>query len=330
MKKTPGKSAIYICAAIMAASLFFDLYAASRFIYRDKLGREVTVEAPVKRAVLLTTYELIPALGVRDQVAATGRWARDNDLMKAAGYGPSDFDVTGTGSDINMEKLISLKPDLVISWTFRSAQIYFIEKQGIPVISIYPDGIDELYEVIRLHAGAFGKVKRGEECVSSMKSIFSLVKSRSAKIPASSKQRVLCLGSRPLCVSGSGGMNSDLIKITGGINCADEIGERNCDVPLERIIRWNPDVIFIWGNATYGPDYIINNPQWRHINAVKNRRVFWFPDWNTWSPRVAVVTLWMAMKIYPEIYSDVSFNSITDRFMRDVFGIPYKRMEQVE
>ena len=92
---------------------------------------------------------------------------------------------------------------------------------------------------------------------------------------------------------------------------------------MEQIIAWNPDVIFIWGNAKYDVQSILENPQWRHIEAVMHRAVYKAPKWSNWSPRIAPLALWMAKKTYPYYYRDVDLNRITDDFMRKVFGVPY-------
>lgn len=319
----------FTCFLIAAACIFTSGFAVpGRVTYTDKLSRQVNVTLPVKRAVLLTTYELIPALGIWDSIAATGRWSQSNDLMLAAGYDMSGMPSTGSGTDINMETMLKIRPDLVISWTFRSEQVYFMEKHGLTVISIYPDSMDELYDVILLHGRVFGKEKKAGYCISKMKEIFNTIKTRSSR--AKVKKRILCTGSRPTSVSGSSGMNNDIIKLIGAANCASGISPRNCEIPLEKIIRWDPEVIFIWGNATYSADDILANPAWRHISAVKNRAVYKLPPWSTWSPRVAPATLWMAMKVYPELYSDINFRKTADTFMRAVFGIPYRGMAQVE
>lgn len=306
------------------------LTAAEILSYKDKSGRVVKINIPVKRAVLLTTYELIPALGIGDQISATGKWANTNDLMMASSGYLSNLQSVGSGIDINMETMLKIRPDLVVSWTFRQEQVKFMADKGLTVISIYPDSLPELYDVMKLHGRLFGKEKRMNYCLSEMDRIFSMIKKRTAKIKNSEKQKVIWLGSRPTGVSGAGGLTNDIITLIGAVNCGAEIGGRNSDVSIEKIIRWNPDVIFIWGNATYGAPDILDNAQWRHVRAVKDRRVYKAPDWSTWSPRVAPVALWMAMRTYPSLYRDVNFSKTADNFYRKVFNIPYSRVNQVE
>lgn len=296
----------------------------------DKLGRNVRVQVPVKRGVLLTTYELVPALGIWDGICASGKWANNNDIMKACGKNTGGLPSVGSGADVNMEVMMKLRPDAVVSWTFRPEQLKFMEERGLTVISIYPDSLNELIDVIRMHGRIFDKEKRAEFCIARMNEIFSLIKKRSLKIRPAERQKVLYLGSRPTGVSGKSGMTNDIIELIGGINSAAEIGERNADVSLEKIIRWNPDIIFIWGNAIYSADDIKNNPQWRHINAVKNGRVYKSPDWSNWSPRIAPVALWMARKTYPELYKDINFSSYVEPFFIKIFGLSYRKVKPVE
>ena len=75
--------------------------------YTDKLGRVVKVSVPVKRAVFFESYELIPALGVWDEVVGVGRWAYENDLIRATRPDiEQSIPSMGTGTDINIEALL--------------------------------------------------------------------------------------------------------------------------------------------------------------------------------------------------------------------------------
>lgn len=321
---------VILQSCFIITGLLYSPLSAEVVSCKDKTGKIVNVQVPVKRAVLLTTYELIPALGIWDQIAASGKWTNSNDLIRASGRNLSSLPSVGSGIDINMESMMKIRPDLVVSWTFRQEQVNFMEDKGLTVISIYPDSMAELYEVLKLHGRLFGKEKRMDYCLSRMDEIFSLIKKRSCKIKNSEKQKVLWLGGRPTGVSGAAGLTNDIIKLIGAVNSASEIGGRNSDVSVEKIIRWNPDVIFIWGNATYGASDILNNPQWKHIKAVKDGRVYKAPEWSTWSPRVAPVALWMAIRTYPSFYKDINFEEVTDNFYRKVFNIPYSMVKKIE
>jgi len=320
----------FLSILILSISLLSVSWAAT-MTYTNKLGRAVNIPVPVKRAVFFQTYELIPALGIWDRVIGIARWAYDNDLMKAA---KPDIEKSvpspGSGMDVNIETLLKLKPDVVITWTSKPETVRFMEEKGLKVIAIYPESLEEFYAVMRLHGRLFGKEKKAEHCIARMESIFKLIKERVRKIPGNKRKKVLWLGGKSTSVACGIGVTNDVFKLIGGVNPAAQIPRRNADVPIERIIAWNPDVIFIWGNAGYQVQDIRNSPQWRSIKATREGRVYKAPEWSTWSPRLAPMALWMAMKTYPEYFRDINLDRVMDEFYKKVFGIACSRVKKIE
>jgi len=300
-----------------------DVFGES-LILRDKLGRNVSVQLPVRRAVLFETYELTAALGVWDRIAGISRYAYENDLVLAL---KPDIAKTipsaGSGVDVNIESLLRLRPDLVITWTFKPESIRFMEEKGLKVIALYPESLSELYETMRLQGRLFGKEKKVEACIVRMKKMFAMIRNRCRAVPVGKRKKVIWLGGKQTTVSGGTGINNDLIGLMNALNPAASQQERSVDVSMERIVAWDPDVVFIWGSAKYGSSDLIGSPLWRHVNAIRKDRVYKAPKWGTWSPRLAVVALWMAMKTYPEQFRDVDFEKTTGDFYRAVYGISY-------
>jgi iron complex transport system substrate-binding protein len=163
-----------------------------------------------------------------------------------------------------------------------------------------------------------------------MEEIFSLIRSRTANIAVTRRKKAIYLTGKPTKVNGRIGVTQDLFTMMGLDNGGREINERSTEVSLERIISWNPDLIFIWGSARSSAADLINNPQWRYIKAIKNRDVHKEPRWGTWSPRLAPIALWMAATAYPERFRDIDLNKTIDRFYREVYGIPYSKVTQIE
>ncbi|MDP2268209.1 MAG: ABC transporter substrate-binding protein, partial [Deltaproteobacteria bacterium] len=108
---------------IVPASLTY----AGTVNYQDKLGRTVILSVPVKRAVLFETYELTAALGVLDRIAGISRYANENDLMLAVKPDiAKTIPAAGSGGDVNIEALLRLRPDLVLTWTFKPETVRFM------------------------------------------------------------------------------------------------------------------------------------------------------------------------------------------------------------
>lgn len=299
--------------------------------YRDKMGRTVSIRTPVRRAVLFETYELLPVTGAWDRVAGLSRYAFDNDLLRAAN--PAALRAipnAGNAMDSNAEALLRLKPDLVLTWSVNPDGVSFLERKGLTVIAVYPESISELYGVMRLQGRLFGRERQVEAAIARMEEIFTLICKRVAGIPPSRRKRAIFLTGKQTRVNGRIGVTHDLFRLMGLENGAAGIDERSREVPLELIISWNPDLIFIWGSARYRVADLTGNSQWRHIRAVKSGMVFKEPKWGTWSPRLAPIALWMAAKAYPERFRDVNIDETIDRFYRQVYGIPYAGVRRIE
>jgi iron complex transport system substrate-binding protein len=318
---------------LVLSFIWVEVLQAETLRITDKLGRTVMVDVPVKRAVIVITYELIPALNLWNQVVGVSRWAEEVcGLYRAILNENPNFrrQTVGVGSDLNIEAVLKLNPDLVITWTYNPNTIWFLEKKGIKVIGIYPDSLQELYEVMRLHGKLFGKEKRVEEVIKEMEKIFNLIRARVSKISPEKRKRVIHLGGKPTTIFCGIGITNDVIKLIGGINPASSIKERNADVSIERIIQWNPDVIFIRGSTGYDENWLYGNSQWKYVKAVREKSVYKLPRWSTWSPRIAPIALYMAMRVYPEYFRDVDFEKVADNFYKKVFGISYYKVKRYE
>lgn len=322
-----------LCHALFSLLLLLSAFAtpSAAFTYRDKMGRTVTVTTPVKRAVLYETYELLPVTGAWNQVAGLSRYAYRNDLLQVINANRlRRIPDAGSAMDTNAELLLKLKPDVVLTWTVNPVAVRFLEQKGLTVISVYPESINELYGVMRMQGRLFGQEKRVEAAIARMEGLFSLIRKRVAGMPSSQRKKALYLTGKQTRANGRIGVTNDLFNLMGLKNAGNEINERSREVPLERIISWNPDLIFIWGGARYSAAELTNTPQWRHIKAVRNGAVFKEPKWGTWSPRLAPIALWMASRAYPDRFRDIDIDKTIDRFYRDLYGIPYARVRRIE
>jgi iron complex transport system substrate-binding protein len=231
----------------------------------------------------------------------------------------------GSGVDINMEALMKLKPDLVITWVYKPENVKYMDEHGIKSIAVYPDSVGELYDLIRFQGKIYQRENEAANIITRMDGVFNLIHSRVDNIPHSQRKKVIWIGGRPNTVAGASGLTDNILNMVGGRNVAGGVQQRNADVSIETIIGWNPDVIFIWGNAKYSAEDILKSPQWSHVKAVREGQVFKAPEWSTWSPRLAPVCLWMSMKVYPEKYKNVNLYAVTEAFDRSVFNMSIGR-----
>lgn len=288
---------------------------------KDKLGHQVAVSVPVRRAVFLSLYEFIPVLGVGDKVVGVNRWAFDHSTLEPT-LKQRGIPSVGTGSNVNVERILALEPDLVILWSYKPEMVEFLAARGLKVLAVYPDSLEELYEVMDLCGRLFGVEGRAKEVRSLMEGMFEMIRSPVSRVTFEQRRKVLWVWQEPTRVSGSLGLQQDLTGWIGAVNPAGGFPTRYANVSLEQIVAWNPDVIFIWGHATYGAERLLESPQWKSVRAVRDGRVFKAPKVDSWSPSVALLALWMAQKTYPECFSGMSLHPMARTFHMQCFGVP--------
>jgi len=313
-----------VLVVVQAAILFWAVSApanASAFTVKDAAGNDIEITPPVSRVVFLSLYELIPVFDVWDRVVGLNRWAFDNELLKRFPQ-LKEIPSIGTADTVNIEVLLALHPDLVITWSYKPEVDDFLARRGLKVISVYPDSLEELYAVIDLCGRLFQKEDRAREVLSLMEKSFAATASKVSQIPPENRRKVIWLWGKPTTVSGGTGLQHELTKLIGGINPAEGIQTLHPEVSMESIVSWNPDVIFIWGSARYGPEELLSGPQWKSIKAVRDGKVFKAPDLTTWSPTICSLTLWMAWKTYPEHFDRKEISEDVLRFNQKCFRIP--------
>lgn len=138
-------------AAILITGLAGMLSALPCFSFTvmDKTGKEVEISPPVGRVILLSLYELIPVLDLWDRVVGINRWALDNELLKRHPQ-LAGIPAVGTGEAVNIEAVIALEPELVITWSYKPEVAEFLSRKGLKTLSVYPESLDELYRAIEM------------------------------------------------------------------------------------------------------------------------------------------------------------------------------------
>ena len=290
----------------------------------DKLGNRVEIAVPVKRAVLLSLYELIPVFDVWDNVVGLNRWAFENAVLKLSPKLKS-IPAVGTGMDVNAEAIMALHPDLVVTWSYQPEVVEYLKRKWLQVIAVYPDSLSELYDVFDMFGQLFQKESRAKAIRSRMEELFELISAAVSGIPPDKRRKVLTLWQKPTRVTCRFGLQQDLIKIIGAFNPAEVIEQTHAEVSLEQILAWNPDVIFIWGHAGYGPEDLLGSSQWQTVKAIKEGRVYKAPLVDTWSPSTGVLALWMAQKTYPECFKGIDVGEVARQFHMEAFGAPLQR-----
>jgi iron complex transport system substrate-binding protein len=229
----------------------------------------VFAQPPQRIISLLPSHtEILFALGAADIVA----------VSNFCDYPPQTASLEKVGDYYNpdIEKILSLKPTLVLTggWKSASASVR-LSRAGINVLEI-PDAasISAIYVNIRRIGAAVGRTK--EAAVLSKRTV-AAVAAVSKKYAAAKRMRVYIELDAPHWTAGSASFLNDVLEKAGGENIFRDLKEPYSQVSWEAVVERNPEVILFLSSAK--TDFA-SLPGAGAISAVKNGRVITSLDKN--------------------------------------------------
>lgn len=207
----------------------------------------------------------------------------------------------GNWDFVNLEQLVSIRPDLVIIWSSQKESIERIEKLNIPVYSIFLDDFNDIYKEIRDFGFLFNKKSRADSLIYITKDRIKFYKNHANKDKLSGAYFMWTQGL--LETSGKHSTVSELLEYAGLRNVCD-MKEEHVNVNIEKLYEWNPEIIVMWHNERIDPVDVISNKQFSGIAAVKNKKVFELPE-------IFQCDFWTLKFVYP-VYLMHNWNSGTE------------------
>lgn len=269
----------------------------------DDLGKEVTLPAAPQRLVSLSpsNTEILFALGLGEKVVGVDDYSN---------YPPEAAAVPKIGgfSKPNVEKVVALKPDLVLATGMHQQAVDRLEEMGIAVAVVNAKTVDEVLESIKWVGRATGAEDRAARVVAEMEERIRRVQALVRDIPEEKKPLVYYeVYSDPLMSAGPKTLIGQLIELAGGRNLARTAETDYPRFSAEAVIKGDPEIILFpqfHGTASQTVEQIKARPGWEAIRAVKNNRVYGI-DADLISrpgPRVAEALERLARLIHPELF----------------------------
>ncbi|WP_425388195.1 ABC transporter substrate-binding protein [Ectobacillus panaciterrae] len=271
---------------------------------KDAAGEKVTIKEKPKKIVSLipSNTEIAFELGLGDKIVGVSDF--DNYPKEAASK-----EKVG-GQEMNLEKIISLKPDLVLahaSSAHNSAKgLKQLRDAGIAVLVVNDaKSIQQVYESIETIGRATGEKENADHVVKSMKEKIKMIQAEAAKIKDVKTVFVEVSPAPEIYTAGKNTFMDEMLSIINAKNAAGDLEGWN-KIDLEAVVKRNPDVIV----TTYGyyvkdaAAQVLNRKGWQEVNAVKQKRVV---DVNSdivtrSGPRLAEGVEELAKAVYPETF----------------------------
>ena len=231
----------------------------------------VAVAEPIKNAqriVALSPHsvELLYSIGAGDRIVGTTQFA---DYPESA----NDIPRVGGHAGINIERILELKPDLVVIWKSGnpSNDLAQMRKLGLPIYESNPKKLDQIaHELVQL-GKLTGLQKQSQAAADKFKQRLKRLRTEN-----SSKQSVRFfyqLWPKPLRGIGPKSWINEVMVSCGGENILGEGFSDYPEISIETVLLEKPDVI-LWPDHHGREKDKVDWSVWPEIPAVKNNHVY--------------------------------------------------------
>jgi iron complex transport system substrate-binding protein len=264
----------------------------------DGLGRAVSIAPEPQRIISLApnVTEILFALGLENRVAGVTSYCDFPEAAKAK-------EKVGDTLRPNLEKIISIKPDLVVVST--SSQLENLTRRldqlAIPVYVTNPRSVREVAASIRSLGEVTGTSERAIVLAGEMEGRINAVERRVGALP---RPRVLyVLQTGPLITAGRNTFINDLINMAGGKSISGEEAAEYPQFSREAVVARAPEVIV--APSSHGVELVKEFDLRRDFAttpAIRSNRIVWVtPDLvDRPGPRIVDGLEQLAKGLHPE------------------------------
>jgi iron complex transport system substrate-binding protein len=222
---------------------------------------------------------LAPSLGELAADLSGERISQIVGVSEYTDYPPALSKVASIGqyARFNLEKVVALKPDLVLATLDGNPkdQVLHLRELGVPVVVVATANLKDVEGSMRLVGQAMGEGEAGEDMAKRFAT--GLARFRAAAEAHRVPDRVLLqIGDDPLVVTGGGTFLQDALESVGARNAYSDATNHYPRPSLEDVVHRDPDAILI---LALGHDLkpfeamAARWAAWPALKAVKTRRV---------------------------------------------------------
>lgn len=258
--------AIYALAMLLQSP---PIGLAGERIIIDDLGIKVAVKNNVRRVVSLvpTNSEMVCLLDCERLKGGT-RYDRFPEAL-AKKVQLKQVEIIGGGFDANLEKIVQLQPDLIL--TNGPTQQRFavpLKNMGYATLSLWPRDLAGLKRDFALLGELLEQERKAGRIIDEMERRFTKITAR-AKDKA--KKRVyLQMWTDPLITVGKSSFPDWLVAAAGGINVFGDLPFDSAQISLESLIRRDPEVLIFLAVQKPIVKTLAQRPGWSSIRGVRN------------------------------------------------------------
>ena len=268
-KRTKQRLSVSWCCMLAAALALISAAAAAEIRLTDDAGRSVTLKQPARRIISLTPHmtELLFAAGAGGRVVGTVEYSNHpHEAQRIARIGDS--------AQLDLERIVALKPDLVVVWQYGNAQRQLdkLLRLGIPVYYNEPRRLPDIARAIE----QLGRLA-GTEAVALpaarafVARVAELRRRYAGRAPVTVFYQIW---DQPLLTVNGEHLISDVIGLCGGRNVFAGLAPLTPEISTEAVLAADPEAI---GGVTAEAGQAGNLDAWKkwpRLQAVARGNLF--------------------------------------------------------
>ncbi len=258
--------------ALAVAILLAPVPAGAAIDITDDTGAQVHLPQPARRIVSLAPHvtELLFAAGAGEQVVGVVAYS---DFPQAATKLPQ----VGGYSNIDLEAVAALEPDLVIAWKSgnRDTHLDRLAALGIAVYVNEPRSLDDVARSIEQFgrlAGSEAVARRAAEAFRARRA--ALAARYGGRPPVRTFYQIW---QQPLMTINDAHLIADVIRLCGGENVFGGLSQLAPTVGVEAVLAADPEVIIASGMGASRPEWLDQWKRWAGLRASAAGNLFFIP-----------------------------------------------------
>ncbi|WP_348748988.1 cobalamin-binding protein [Pseudomonas rhodesiae] len=155
----------------------------------------------------------------------------------------------GRYGQLDMERLLSLKPDLILLWpgSVGPAQRAQLQRLNIPVYVAEPHNLEQLTTQVQAIAEQLGRADAGRQLAEQLRQRLAELRQRYRR--AEPLRVFYQVWNSPLYTVGGGQIISDALTVCGARNVFDDLKLPAPQVSIESVLQRNPELILVSDQA---------------------------------------------------------------------------------
>lgn len=310
-------------------------------IINDIYGRKVKVPSKVKSVVALGAggLRMVCYANSQDKVIGVEKSEHKKTLPKAYNYVNfdkfKDLPIIGQGGAGGFtpypEEIVKLSPDVIIAAYTQDMAEDLQQKTGIPVIGVYYRGIfEKRFEDSMMVLGKlFNNENRCRKVIDFIDRCKIDLNNRTKNIKDSEKPSIF---TGACSFHGGHGIEGTYTQFPPFVaintkSVTDNLSQKSNGVvvELEKIVKWNPDIIFLDPNnmGLVNDHYKDHKDFYKSLKAIREGRVYSQVAYNWYTTNVgtALINSYYAGKvIYPQHFKDINIKSKANEIYKMMLG----------